>query len=185
MPEYRRARITGCTYFFTLVTHRRRPILTTPIGLDALGRAWRRVSSIRPFETVAVCLLPDHLHAVWTLPDGDADYSARWAAIKVLFTRRYGDLRGSDTTDRSLSRAARGERNLWQRRFWEHTIRDGDDLRKHIDYIHYNPVKHGYALRPTEWRWSTLRRYVRAGWYDPRWGECEPRDLAFDRTTGE
>jgi putative transposase len=173
MPDYRRSYVPGGTYFFTVVTHRRRPILTTAHGRASLGHALRTVRAARPFDLGAICVLPDHLHAVWTLPDGDSDFSSRWAAIKSLCSRRFRDL--SRVGPRQLG--PWDETAIWQDRFWEHTIRNGEDLRRHLDYVHYNPVKHGYAARPRDWPWSSFHRYVRQGWYDPRWGESEPAGL--------
>jgi putative transposase len=184
MPDYRRARLAGGTYFFTLVTHRRRPILATRLGLRAQGYALRRVRRLYPFELRAFCVLPDHLHAVWTLPPDDSGFSRRWGAIKSLFTRRYRDLGGEDASI-GPSRLTRGERGLWQRRFWEHTIRDERDLRRHVDYVHYNPVKHGYVTRPGDWPWSSFHRYVREGMYDLRWGEGEPPEVDLGHGAGE
>ena len=107
--------------------------------------------------------MPDHLHTIWTLPENDADYSSRWRAIKSRFTRR---LR---TQGAPLQANSKGEYALWQRRYWEHTIRDEDDLQKHVDYIHYNPVKHGLVNRVTDWPYSSFHRYVRRGWLSQDW----------------
>ncbi|HUT95782.1 MAG TPA: transposase, partial [Thermoguttaceae bacterium] len=112
-----------------------------------------------PFETIAACLLPDHLHMIWQLPPGDSDYSGRWKEIKSRFTERW--LAGGGTElPVSESRRKRGERGVWQRRFWEHTIQDESDLEIRFDYVHYNPVKHGYVRRPWDWEHSTFRHYV-------------------------
>jgi putative transposase len=141
MVQYRRARIPGATYFFTVTLRDRRSQLLIE-HVDALRLAFRIIRRRRPFVIQAIVILPDHLHTVWKLPESDDNFPGRWKAIKACFTRallRRG-LR--------LKRDPNGEYNLWQRRYWEHWIRDGSDLTRHIDYIHYNPVKHGLALRP-------------------------------------
>jgi putative transposase len=165
MSLYRRYFIPGGTYFFTVVTYERRPILTTPIGRSCLGKALRTVKSKRPFMLVALVLMPDHLHAVWTLPRGDSDYSRRWSQIKKTFTRLFLASGGSKGA-RCSSRLRRRDRSVWQRRFWEHTCRDEDDLKGCIDYIHWNPVKHGLVEHVQDYPWSTFHRFVRLGEYD-------------------
>ena len=135
MPEYRRWFIPGSTYFFTVVTHERLPILTSELGRHCLRRAFVEVRARRPFDLFAIVVLPDHVHTVWILPQGDADYSLRWSQIKEQFTRLYLDEGGKEgpSTD---SRARHRERAVWQRRFWEHTCRDEDDLVRCTDYLH-------------------------------------------------
>ena len=130
----------------------------------------------RPFEIVAKVLLSDHLHTSWKLPDGDDDYSTRWRLTKSRFTRSLLAA-GYDEPPRCTSRKQRAEHAVWQRRSWEHTIRDEKDWKQHLDYIHYNPVKHGYVRRPWDWENSTSRRYVEMGHYDQHWGETEPLQL--------
>ena len=125
----------------------------------------------------AVCLLPEHLHCIWTLPEGDADYAVRWKNIKRLFTRSYLKQVGPGGA-RNASRQRRGEAAIWQRRFWEHTIRDEADLNRHLDDIHFNPVKHGLVQRVADWPWSSFHRYVRLGFYDREWGEGIGNDLS-------
>lgn len=174
MPNYRRSFIPGGTYFFTVVTHHRRPILTRDNARDILHEAWLNVQNRLPFTMEAVCLLPDHIHTIWTLPPHDEDYSMRWREIKRLFTLRYLELRERGET-RNNSRERRGEAAIWQRRFWEHTIRDEEDLNKHLDYIHYNPVKHGLVNQVQDWPWSSFHRYVEMGWYESQWGTAEPK----------
>ena len=168
MSEYRRIFIPGGSYFFTVVTQDRRPILTTPDNIARLREAFRLAMAAQPFRIDAVVVLPDHLHTVWRLPDGDADYPQRWARIKRFFSigQSEGKRRGS------LNR--RREKGIWQRRYWEHAIRNEDDWRRHVDYVHFNPVKHGYATRPGDWPFSSFARAVRAGWYDADWGEQVP-----------
>jgi putative transposase len=167
MPNYRRASFPGGYYFFTVVTHQRRRFLTDEVARECLRRAWDKMQETHPFEAVALCLLPDHLHCVWKLPDGDAAFSSRWAGIKGLFSRYYlaaGGRGGQANTSRQRHR----EQPLWQRRFWEHQIRE-NDLQRHVDYIHYNPVKHRMVADAGDWPWSTYHRYVRRGFYPTCW----------------
>ncbi|HEY5790920.1 MAG TPA: transposase [Gammaproteobacteria bacterium] len=160
--DYRRARQPGGTYFFTVVTHARQPLLIDHV--DRLRRAFRTVRARAPFDLEAIVILPDHLHAVWRLPQGDADFSSRWQRIKRLFSS------GIDLASGDGSRQRKRERAVWQRRFWEHAIRDGEDWRRHVDYIHFNPVKHGVAPSPGQWPHSSFRRAVQQGWYAADWG---------------
>lgn len=170
MPEYRRARIRGGTVFFTVVTYHRIPFLTDDKARPILKDAWMDVKNRFPFTQDAVCLLPDHIHCVWTLPEGDSDYSIRWREIKRHFTRVYQRIYGGFNIPNG-SRMRRKEGTVWQRRFWEHTIRDQEDLNRHLDYIHFNPVKHGLVRRVSEWPWSSFHRYVKDGYYHESWGE--------------
>lgn len=139
--EYRRSRQTGGHYFFTVVTHQRQPLLTMPENIERLRAAFRREMEKRMFVIDAIVILPDHLHALWRLPEGDADYSGRWSRIKRHFSAGCVGIRAAQ----SASRQNKREKPVWQRRFWEHTIRDDEDWRSHMDYIHYNPVKNGYC----------------------------------------
>jgi putative transposase len=166
MPNYRRAHEGGASYFFTVVTHYRQPILLQPNILDALRDAFRNVRKIKPFNLDAVVILPDHLHSIWTLPPGDADFGARWGMIKRYVSKRVAL---PVPTSTSASRQLRRESGLWQRRFWEHLIRDGEDYARHMDYIHYNPVKHGFARSPADWPHSTFRKCVEQGIYPLGW----------------
>ena len=168
MSWYRRVYVPGGTYFFTAVTEDRAPILCTDAARPMLHDAIAQCASRRPFELVAIILLPDHLHAIWTLPPGDADYSARWASIKATFTRTWLAAGGSERA-RSASRIESRRRGVWQRKFWEHRIRDPDELKRHLDYLHYNPVKHGLAGCPHEWCWSTLSKWIEQGEYPGDW----------------
>ena len=149
MSNYRRPFAPGGTVFFTVVTFDRKPILTTELSRDILRRVWKRVQNQHPFVVDAICLLPDHLHCMWTLPENDGDYGRRWSAIKGLFTKEYLKSGGQEGI-RNDSRKKRGEAAVWQRRFWEHTIRDEMDYSNHFDYIHYNPVKHGLVRQVKE-----------------------------------
>lgn len=164
MTNYRRAKFRGGYYFFTVVTYKRRCFLVDDLSRTCLRSAWRNVRHNRPFEVVAFCLLPDHLHCVWRLPEDDNNFSQRWMLIKKGFTHRYLEAGGHES-GQSLSREKKRERGIWQRRFWEHQIRDEEDLRKHVDYIHYNPVKHELVKAVENWPWSTYHRFVREGFY--------------------
>lgn len=168
MPEYRRADIPGATYFFTVTTYRRQPLLTDPRCRESLHNAINKVRLKMPFDIVAWVLMPDHLHAVWQLPQNDKDFSLRWSLIKQHVTRDCAAW--LPRQDLSASRDKRSEGSLWQRRFWEHLIRDETDLARHLDYIHYNPVKHGYVANVADWPCSTFHRYVKEGAYPENWG---------------
>jgi putative transposase len=169
MSEFRRYYIPGGTYFFTLVTADRFPLFQAPDARKLLGEVIRETNLSTPFTTVAIVLMPDHLHSLWTLPSGDSNYSMRWQAIKARFTSSWLKLGHTEQLITSGYRTQR-RRGIWQPRFLEHTIRDETDLHNHADYIHYNPVKHGYAKRPWDWQWSSFRRYVLLGDYDENWG---------------
>jgi putative transposase len=169
MPEYRRSWVPGGTFFFTVVTYHRQPILTTAASRALLRSAWTRVNERLPFVTDAVCLLTDHLHCIWTLPEGDTNYSLRWGEIKKLFSKAYIHQIGPGEI-RNESHQKRGEAAIWQRRFWEHTIRDQDDYHRHLDYLHFNPVKHGLVENVADWEWSSFHRFVKLGYYPPGWG---------------
>jgi len=157
MSRYRRSKVPGGLYFFTVtLADRQSRLLVEQIG--QLRAAYRTVRQAMPFETLAICILPDHLHAVWRLPAGDSDYSTRWQRIKAFFSQ---DLPATDP--RSASKRRKGEKEIWQRRFWEHLIRDDTDLRRHVDYVHFNPVKHGLVDRVAAWRYSSFHRCVRRG----------------------
>jgi len=166
MSNYRRSQEGGATYFFTVVTHRRQPILTRPVVLDALREAFRKVQQTRPFKLDAIVILPDHLHAIWVLPPGDADFGARWAMVKRRVSRAVGHLAAPVATP---SMKARHESGFWQRRFWEHLIRDDEDYARHMDYIHFNPVKHGLTMRVADWPHSSFNRCVERGIYPVDW----------------
>jgi putative transposase len=179
MSDYRRWRVEGGTYFFTLVAHSRAPIFADPTARTILGDKFRECQRKWPFEINAIVLLPEHLHAIWTLPSGDANYSQRWAWIKKEFTKGWLDLGGAEQAI-SLARQERRDHGVWQPRFWEHTIADEHDFDRHFDYVHYNPVKHGLVRSPSEWRESSFHRWVRAGVYDPEWGAVAHGRLLFD-----
>jgi putative transposase len=183
MSVYLRYYVPGGTYFFTIVTAGRTPLFASPVARATLGRIMRTFFERYPVQVIAIVLLPDHLHTLWALPAGDAAYSRRWQWIKREFTRAW--LAGSGC-EHAVSESARAERRrgVWQRRFWEHTIRDEADLESHSDYIHYNPVKHGLVAKPGDWPWSSFHRWVRAGCYRPDWACCT-RPIPLPRNAGE
>ena len=168
MPNYIRANCPGGCYFFTVVTEGRAPILCEPVARKLLHDAIETCRRARPFTLDAIILLPDHLHAIWTLPTTDHDFSTRWAAIKAGFTREYLGGRGQEQPV-SPGREHYRRRGVWQPRFWEHRIRDQEDLNRHLDYIHYNPVKHGLTLCPHAWEYSSFHRWVRNNGYEMNW----------------
>lgn len=174
MSDYRRARDVGACYLFTLVTHQRRPLLTEPPLRAALRGAIEQVRQRHPFVIHAWVLLPDHLHCLWQLPEEDADYGLRWSLIKRLTSQAVPSVQGV-----SLSRRLRREAGLWQRRFWEHRIRDEADYRRHMDYLHWNPVRHGLVERVGDWRWSSYHRLVREGVYPADWGGAADGEGGF------
>jgi len=169
VPHYVRWRDPGAAYFFTVVTHERRPFLTSELARAALRTAWRETGARYPFVLEAVCLLPDHLHCIWRMPEDDDDYSTRWRFLKQRFTTLYLQGGGAEGAV-SESRKKRQERGVWQRRFWEHRLRDDKDYARHFDYVHFNPVKHELTGRPEDWPWSTFQRYAARGWYEVGWG---------------
>ena len=171
MTNYRRWRVQGGTYFFTVVTEGRRRFLTEEPARASLRDAIRIVRARRPFRVDAVVLLPDHLHAVWSLPENDSDYSTRWQLIKRRFTKSFLAAGGSEFA-LSASRRKKGERSLLQRRFFEHACRDEADVKRCVDYVHVNPLKHGLVSRVADWPWSSFHRYVRLGEYPAGWGDA-------------
>ena len=176
MSRYRRVRLDGGVFFFTVVTYQRQPILNTELGVVCLRRAWRETSATMPFEVEAVCVLPEHLHTVWSLPDGDDDYSARWRKLKGIFSREYRE-GGGCHPEATPSQRRKREVGVWQRRYWEHRIRDENDFRRHVDYTHFNPVKHGYVSKVADWRLSSFHDHVKRGWIDVDWGTTEPENI--------
>lgn len=166
--QYRRLYIKGGTYFFTLVTYNRKPIFSSVAAVQLLSTALTYTASRMPFETVAYVILPDHLHYIFTLPIESSDFSTRWRLIKSHFTRQWCK---EGSISNHPSRIKKGELDVWQRRFWEHLIRDETDLARHIEYIHYNPVKHGFVNAAMEWKYSSFMDFVRDGMYPSNWGE--------------
>lgn len=177
MSDYRRAYIPGGSFFFTLVTEGRTPIFRDENARTMLGLALRDCLHRWPFELNALVLLDDHLHAIWTLPQGDTRYSARWGFIKKEFTKMWLAAAGCEQ-ERSISRIKQRRHGVWQRRFWEHSLRDEHDYARHFDYVHYNPVKHGYVERVKDWPYSTFHRWVKQGVYPVDWG-CGNFDTAM------
>lgn len=164
MSRYRRMRIEGGLFFFTVaLADRSSDLLVREI--DRLRWTYRSVRSKQPFETQAICILPDHIHALWSLPPGDANFAARWAAIKANFSRGL-----PASVSRSASKVNKREKGIWQRRYWEHAIRDDADFERHVDYIHYNPVKHSLVSRVIDWPHSSFHRYVESGILPADWG---------------
>ena len=168
MPNYRRAGAKGATYFFTVVTYRRQKFLTLPENRDALRSAIAAAKQYCAFVIEAWVLLPDHMHCIWTLPENDSDFSKRWGLIKAKFSKQK-QARLHNEKWMNQSKHKHRESTIWQRRFWEHQIRNDYDFEKHMDYIHFNPVKHGYADRVCDWPYSTFHRYVRSGVYPIAW----------------
>lgn len=159
MTNYRGNFVRGGSYFFTVnLADRRFALLINNIGL--LRAAFRQTRAHHPFTIEAAVILPDHLHTIWRLPEDDADFAPRWRLIKSAFSRALPSIEQI-----SISRATKGERGIWQRRYWEHTLRGEDDFARHLDYIHYNPVKHGYVARVRDWPHSSFHRWVRLGAY--------------------
>lgn len=165
MPNYRRVWVPGGTYFFTVnLLDRTGSLLVENVG--ALRSAFLETRRVRPFEFVAIVVLPEHLHCIWRLPSGDADNAARWRQIKARFSSTLPDIE-----QRSASRVHRGERGVWQRRHWERLLRDDGDLQSHVDYVHFNPVKHGHVPHARDWPHSSFHRYVREGILPPDWSD--------------
>jgi len=174
--RYRRAWVKGGTFFFTVVLiNRKQDLLVRHINI--LRGAVRRVRKNHPFTIVAMVVLPEHLHAIWQLPQDDTNYPLRWSLIKACFSRAL-----PKTEPIHPSRARKQERGIWQRRYWEHQIRNETDLQHHVDYIHYNPVKHGYTVRPADWPFSSIHQYIADGVLPEDWG-CGEMDML--RSYGE
>ncbi len=176
--HYQRAHAPGGTFFFTVnLADRSSGLLVEHI--DAFRHAVRGVKQRHPFEIVAWVVLPDHMHAVWTLPSDDKDFSTRWMLIKAGFSRA---IEKSENIHRSRMR--KGERGIWQRRFWEHQIKDEDDLANHVDYVHMNPVKHGHAVCASDWPYSSIHRYIRQGHLSADWA-CDLAEFLSGAERGE
>lgn len=168
--KYRRAFVNGGSFFFTLVTERRRPIFSSDEAVGVLRSAFRSVHEKLPFSLDAIVVLPDHLHCIWTLPPDDADFATRWRLIKTWFTKHCDPALRIKVNQAQLKRQ---EQAIWQHRYWEHMLRDERDFERHVEYIHYNPVKHGHAISPFAWPHSSFRRFVEAEIYDAKWGAGE------------
>jgi putative transposase len=165
MTDYRRVYMPGASWFFTVNLAERRNNKLLVEQIEPLRMAFRYVKKRRPFAINAVVIMPDHLHCIWTLPTGDADFSSRWNLLKGYFSRNIS--KGERV---SASRAKRRERGLWQRRFWAHLLVDQEDFNQHMDYIHWNPVKHGWVRQVADWPYSSFHRYVELGVYPINWG---------------
>ena len=163
MRFVRRIYMPGAYYFFTVVCYQRANILVSQVAVDRLKSAIKIVKTKYPFKLNAYVVLPNHMHCIWRLPEGDFNFSMRWRLIKYYFSRSLGE---------------RHQKNIWQPRFWDHVIRDQDDWVRHLDYIHYNPVKHGLVNKPTDWLHSSFHDYVTRGFYDVDWGVNEPENIA-------
>jgi putative transposase len=191
MPDYRRFYAPGGTFFFTVVTAGRAQMFANEAAVRTLRACFRSTQERWPFRVVAMVVLPDHLHSIWALRRDDPDYSTRWAYLKKEFTKRWITSGHGErhTTDSQQKDRRRG---IWQRRFWEHTIRDETDFHRHCDYIHYNPVKHGLAKCPHAWAYSSFQRFVEGGFYSQDWccacgmkAVRAPEWAAMEDTVGE
>ncbi len=167
--------MAGATYFFTVnLLDRNSNLLIDHI--DTLRQAVARVRTLMPFHIDAWVVLPDHLHCIWTLPEQDGNFPKRWQAIKMGFSRK---ITLGETL--SASRQKRGERGIWQRRFWEHTIRNDCDYAAHMDYVHFNPVKHGYVEQTADWKFSSFHRAIRQGLYPQTWMPSDDTEVGGER----
>ncbi len=164
MSQYRRVVCPGGRFFFTLVTYQRQKVFLCEENISVLRSAIVKVRAVRPFQIDAMVVLPDHIHCIWSLPENDSDYSGRWREIKKAVSKNIVHSSPFKT--------------IWQRRFWEHVISDENDWRNHMDYIHFNPVKHGYVKSPADWPWSSFSRLVEKGYYESDWGRSEPDDIS-------
>jgi len=175
MPNYHRPFQPGGTFFFTVVTAERRDLFSDDIARGYLRTAISAVQAEQPFDIVAIVLLPNHIHSIWTLPEDDSDFSARWSCIKRRFTKQWIAARSEEVAV-SPTRRRHREHGVWQKRFWEHLIRDENDMIHHVNYIHYNPVKHGLVSCPRAWAYSSFHRWVKEGYYKEDWlCRCEGR----------
>lgn len=170
--RYRRVYIEGGSYFFTVITEKRRRIFADDDNVKRLRAAFKTVMQKRPFMIDAAVVLPDHLHFIWTLPEHDSDYSTRWRLIKTAFIKQFPD----KFIVQNANRKNKKQQKIWQHRGWEHCLRDEQDFQQHIDYIHYNPVKHGYVKHAGDWKYSSIHRYIKFGVLNNDWGGGE---LAF------
>ncbi len=177
MPNYKRPFERGGMFFFTLVTHRRRHLFSTAMARRCLHKAIIEEQKIHPFDLTAIVLLPDHLHCIWQLSENDDEFSKKWGRIKSRFSKMWMALGGKEAQI-SRSRNQRHERGIWQKRFWEHRIRDEEDLMRHVNYIHFNPVKHGFVRCPHEWSYSSFEKWIKQGYYKRDWlCDCNVRRM--------
>jgi putative transposase len=168
LRTYKRVRIEGGCYFFTVVLAQRHKNNLLIEHVDALRKSFKHVQNNHPFIMDTVVIMPDHLHCIWQLPEGDFNFSTRWRLIKAHFSR---SIKKAEVINKS--RLRKGERGIWQRRFWEHVIRDDTDYVNHVEYIHYNPVKHGYVNRVIDWTHSSFHQWVEKGIYPLNWAAQE------------
>jgi len=166
MRSYIRAKAKGATYFFTVNLAERHNNDLLVANIDVLRLVFRQTKQKYPFTMEACVILPEHLHCIWRLPEGDNDFSKRWRLIKTYFSKNI-----TENERISNSRKQKKERGIWQRRFWEHLIRDEDDYQNHVDYIHYNPVKHGYVQQTKDWRYSSFHLWVKRKHYPMDWAD--------------
>ncbi len=172
MTDYRRLYIPGASWFFTVNLAQRKGNRLLIDNIDLLRKAFAYTKRRHPFKIDAVVVLPDHIHCIWTLPEGDSDFSTRWNILKGAFSK---SLEKGERV--SASRKSRRERGIWQRRFWEHGLRDQDDYSRHMDYIHWNPVKHQWVNSVKDWPYSSFQNYVKQGIYPENWGSVMPLDI--------
>lgn len=177
--QYRRSQAQGATFFFTVITYNRKRILCHEASVELIKAAFQYVIKQHHFRIRAFVLLPDHIHCIWTLPENDNAFSMRWRLIKSYFSRRCKIER---KIFQSASRQRKGEQGIWQRRFWEHQIRNEIDFTKHVEYIHFNPVKHRLVKSPIDWPYSSFHRHVKQGTYDSDWGVST--EIKFDENVG-
>ena len=162
--KYRRLTTKGACYFFTLNLQNRQQTLLTD-HIDTLRNTINKVKHNHPFKLDALVILPEHLHILITLPRDDNNYAKRIMLIKTSFSRQL-----PKEENISKSRKSKRKRGIWQRRYWEHQIRNDEDYENHINYIHYNPVKHGYVNNANEWQYSTIHQYIKQGVITQNWG---------------
>ena len=174
MPNYRRDQTPGGTWFFTVVAFQRRPIFCDEQFRKSLRHSIQKTRQKHPFVIHAWVLLPDHLHCIWSLPEDDANFSIRWKLIKQCVSRSCPSLNLIPDRHDAVKNKRR-ESTIWQRRFWEHRIHTEKDFRHHMDYIHFNSVKHGLSQSPAEWPYSTIHRLIAKGVYTQDWA-TEPND---------
>lgn len=177
MSDSRRSYQPGGIFFFTIVTDNRRPLFALSDNIDRLRAAIRIVQDERPFDFIAGVTLPEHHHFIWTMPPNDADYSWRIGRMKAQFSRILNET-GAASNPTRVSRRSRHESDVWQRRFWEHTIDGERDFENHFNYLHFNPVKHGLVACPHQWKASSFAHWVKRNVYEPDWCcACNGRKL--------
>lgn len=171
--KYQRYFQPGGTFFFTIVTYKRRKIFISEKTINLFNESVKCVQQRHPFEIQAFCICPDHIHMIWKLPEDDVDYPTRLRLIKSHFSHHYNDKNRFGLPE---SRIKKGEKTIWQRRYWEHFIRNEEDFSRHIEYIHFNPVKHGLVDSPILWKFSSFSDFVQQGLYPADWGENSSMD---------